>query len=231
MRNFPENLGEFPGLDTINAGDPDDFNPLRTMDTADSIIYSGWNPPANLQGYFEESFVIDNPQPGLWTMIIDNEQPADKLYGIFVNEPSRAPIDNDRVQIGPSSDEATQIFRLTKFEVNSFALGVSASFNSVENAQVSLESIGGAIETLNTHRAGDGVRTNALMHIMDDNMAEIINTESARSHIEDADMAQQVTELTRGQIMAQSNASASVQANASPSAVLDLIAQHAARQA
>ena len=39
-------------------------------------------------------------------------------------------------------------------------------------------------------------------------------------------MAQQISDLTRTQILAQSNASAAVQANASPSLVLDLIEQH-----
>lgn len=224
-----ESYGEDSGVVTITAGDVDAFNPARTMNSADSIVYSGWDPGVNAQGYFEETFVIDNPAAGLWTTIIDNEQPVDKLYGIFVNTPSTAPLETDRVQIGPDSDEATQAFRLTYFQVDSFALGVSASFTSATSSQLSLDSIDNAIQTLNTRRAEDGARVNKLMHVLDDNMAEIINVEAARSHIEDADMAQQITTLTKSQILSQSNASASIQANASPSVILDLIEEQTAQ--
>lgn len=53
--------------------------------------------------------------------------------------------------------------------------------------------------------------------------AKHINVSASRSQIEDADMAVEISEFTRVQIMAQSNQAALAQANATPQALLQLL--------
>ena len=200
-----------------------DLHGLGNMDSADSIKYSGWDPGMNAQGYFEEYFIIDNPAEGLWKIIIDNEDVQDRLYGIFVNEPSKEPTEaQDIVQVGPDNEDNYRM-RLTMYEVDSLSLGVSASFSTTEDAQKSLSSIDDALEQLNEYRAEDGVRMRRLMHIADEGNREVINLEAARSRIEDADMASEFTDMTRQQILDHTMSQAAIFAGRSPMYVLDLI--------
>jgi flagellin len=226
VESYASSDGVFVPQPAVNNGDPDDFG-IGTMDSAASVQYDGWGQHLSATGdYYTEQFVIDDPAEGLWTIIVDNEGPTASSFAIFVNKPTEKPVEGRNVQLGSQNIKDVDTGQISLFEVDSIALGVTANFSNTSLAHNSLESISGAIDTLNTRRAEDGALMNRYLHTLEDNMAEIINIEAARSHIEDADMAMEITALTRSQVLAQSNASAAVQANASPSLVLDLLNQH-----
>lgn len=207
---------------TVNRGDGDVFG-IGTMDSADSVTYSGYDPGLNPQGYYEEYFVIDNPAAGLWTIIVDNQDSQDRVYDIFINEPSQKPGElRDTAQIGPDNKDDFRL-HLNFFEVDSLTLDLSVSFNTAASAQNSLSSIDDALEILNTHRAQDGITQRRLLSIVDETMVEITNAEATRSRIEDADMAAEITQGTVEQILSQTIGAASVLSSEQPQAVLDLI--------
>ncbi len=191
--------------------------------SATSVQYSGYNGYAGSGGWDEESFIITDPAPGQWTIIIDNEQPVPKKYGLFFNTPAVDPEEKDRGQIGAENDENTQVIRLGMFEVSSFALGVSAAFSSTALAQAAISSLDNALERLNDRRADTGTLINRIQHIINDNMAEVINVEASRSRIEDTDMAREIVDYTKSQILSQTGIDATKIANMSGKSVLDLV--------
>jgi len=62
-----------------------------------------------------------------------------------------------------------------------------------------------------------------LGHIIDDLKAEDINISAAKSRIWDADMAVEISDFTRLQILQQSGTAILAQANAQPQSVLQLL--------
>lgn len=204
-----------PVSETVTTGDG--------ITSATSVQYSGYQGYVGSGGWDEESFVITDPAPGQWTIIIDNEQEVPKKYGLFFNEPAVDPEEKDRGQIGAENDENTQVIRLGMFEVSSFALGVSASFSSTALAQASISSLDNALDSLNNRRADTGTMINRIEHIINDNMAEVINVEASRSRIEDTDMARQIVDYTKSQILDQTGIDATRIANMSGQSALDLV--------
>ncbi len=192
--------------------------------SATSVNYSGWAGYAGSGGWDEESFTITDPAPGQWTIIIDNERAGAPLnYGVFFNEPPVEPEEKDRGQIGADNDENTQVVRLGMFEVSSFALGVSASFTSTALAQASINSLDNALDSLNNRRADTGTMINRIEHIINDNMAEVINVEASRSRIEDTDMAREIVDYTKSQLLNQTGIDTTRIANMSGQTALDLV--------
>jgi flagellin len=203
-------------------GDPD-VHGLGTMDSADSIRYSGWDMGVNSQGYYEEYFTITNPAEGMWTIIIDNEDSLDRLYGIFVNEPTRQPVGGNFLQVGPNSNAATNSFDVERFEVDTYALSITANLKTAAGAQASITSLDASLDALNTRRADDGIRVRRLMSIVNNNNTEMINVEASRSRIEDADMANEITEMTKANIVSRANSSALAYSGGEPSLVRALL--------
>ncbi len=210
-----------PGVSDFLGGGGTVSAPVIT--SATSVNYSGWAGYAGSGGWDEESFTITDPAPGQWTIIIDNEQPIPKKYGLFFNEPAVDPEEKDRGQIGADNDENTQVVRLGMFEVSSFALGVSASFTSTALAQASINSLDNALDSLNNRRADTGTMINRIQHIINDNMAEVINVEASRSRIEDTDMAREIVDYTKSQLLSQTGIDATKIANMSGKSALDLV--------
>ena len=72
-------------------------------------------------------------------------------------------------------------------------------------------------------RASLGIQERRLGHIIDDLKAEDINISAAKSRIFDADMASEITDFTRLQILQQSGTAILAQANAQPQNILQLL--------
>ncbi len=94
---------------------------------------------------------------------------------------------------------------------------------SKEAASASLEAIDAAIETVSTQRALLGAVQNRLEHTIKnvDNTAE--NLQSAESNIRDTDMASEMMEYTKYNILSQASQSMLAQANQTPQQVLQLL--------
>ncbi|ADZ85274.1 flagellin N-terminal helical domain-containing protein [Cellulosilyticum lentocellum] len=99
----------------------------------------------------------------------------------------------------------------------------SASVSTISKAQSALDSIDKAINTVSQQRAVFGAVQNRLEHTIQnvDNSSE--NLQSAESRIHDTDMAKEMMEFTRTNVLSQATQAMLAQANQKPNQVLSLL--------
>ncbi len=124
------------------------------------------------------------------------------------------------LQVGPSAG-AANVIATTLGAVDSTTLGVNAL--TLGDGGAAITSITAAIETLGSNRGDLGVAMNRLEHTITNLDTMIENTTASESQIRDVDMAAEISNFTRLQILQQSGTSMLAQANAQPQAVLSLL--------
>ena len=103
-------------------------------------------------------------------------------------------------------------------------LGISGlSISSLTGAQNALSSIQAAIQKVSDHRATLGAIQNRLEHTINNVGVNAENLSASESRIRDADMAQEMTNFTKQQIMVQAGTAMLAQANSLPQNVLKLL--------
>jgi flagellin len=95
--------------------------------------------------------------------------------------------------------------------------------SSVEAASTSLKRLDDAIETISQFRSGFGAYENRLDASISNLTTLQVNTDAARSRIEDADFASETSNMTKAQILSQAATSMLAQANASKQNLLALL--------
>ncbi|MDC3140867.1 flagellin [Alphaproteobacteria bacterium] len=135
-------------------------------------------------------------------------------------------VTDDRVDILGNGDTSSGgVSRIGFNSTNEFrdsgATGVVVS--SVEAASSSLARLDDAIDTVSQFRAGFGAFENRLDASINNLTTLKVNTDAARSRIEDADFAAETSNLTKSQILAQAATSMLAQANASKQNLLALL--------
>ena len=114
--------------------------------------------------------------------------------------------------------------QVTSVTGTKLAATVSApTVSTYEKAQVTLSRIQNAINNVSSQRSALGALQNRLEHTIAnlDNVAE--NTQSAESRIRDTDMASEMVEYSKNNILAQAGQSMLAQANQSTQGVLSLL--------
>lgn len=105
--------------------------------------------------------------------------------------------------------------------IDSGTSGVSVG--TVEAASSSLAALDAAIDKISTFRANFGSYENRLDASINNMTTLKVNTEAARSRIEDADFAKETTNMTKAQILSQAATSMLAQANSSKQNLLALL--------
>jgi flagellin len=126
-----------------------------------------------------------------------------------------------RVRVGENTGENVLV---ASIDIDSTTLGVNASsLLTSAGADTALLAITSAIETVSASRGTIGAKSSRLQTIV--NSLGIIseNVVAAESQIRDADVASEVVNLTKFQILSQSGVSALAQANQSAQSVLSLL--------
>jgi flagellin len=106
-------------------------------------------------------------------------------------------------------------------EISLSTAGVSVS--SVSAANSSLTSLDNAINAVASFRAGFGAHQNRLDAAINNLTTLQVNTDAAKSRIEDADFAAETSNMTKAQILSQAATSMLAQANASKQNLLALL--------
>ena len=108
--------------------------------------------------------------------------------------------------------------------LNTSTLAISAlSITAVAEALTTLEAITTAIETVSTARGKIGAVQNRLVRTINNLSITIENVQAAESQIRDADIAAEVANLTRNQILVEASTAMVGQANLIPQTVLQLL--------
>lgn len=138
-------------------------------------------------------------------------------------------LQNIKFQIGPNADQSVE-FSIP--EINSTTLGINdiSVIGSTEPpltgnaaAEKAIEALDKAIETVSKNRSTLGAIQNRLEHTINNLQVTKENLTSSESRIRDADMALEMTEFTRNNILNQSATAMLAQANQLPQGVLQLL--------
>src|SRR3712207_2851970 len=96
-------------------------------------------------------------------------------------------------------------------------------FDNATNAQASITAIDTAIKQVSTARAGLGALQNRFEHTINNLNVSVENLSASESRIRDADMAQEMMQFTRNQILSQAGTAMLAQANQGSQGVLQLL--------
>ena len=99
----------------------------------------------------------------------------------------------------------------------------SLSVSSTAEAQLTVEFLDAAIQTVNSQRAALGAISNRLDSTVNNLTNISSNLQAGRGHIEDADFAAETTALAKSQILQQASTAMLAQANAAKQNVLSLL--------
>ena len=97
------------------------------------------------------------------------------------------------------------------------------SGNTGTRAQSAIQYIQSCINNLADLQSAVGVQEAGLQRVIDDLSSANVNMNAARSRIQDADMAAEVSEFARAQVISQSATAMIAQANAQPQTVMKLL--------
>jgi flagellin len=107
--------------------------------------------------------------------------------------------------------------------VSAGAATTGTAVGALSMAWTAIDHLNSAINFVSDLRASLGIQERRLGHVIDDLKAQEINVAAAKSRIWDADMASEITEFTRLQILQQSGTAILAQANAQPQNILQLL--------
>jgi len=99
----------------------------------------------------------------------------------------------------------------------------AVTLSTAVDAQGAISAVQDAINLISDVRSSLGIQERRLNYIIDDLKAADINISAAKSRILDADMAVEISEFTRLQILQQSGTAILAQANAQPQSILQLL--------
>jgi len=106
---------------------------------------------------------------------------------------------------------------------NSAAVGAGYTISTQSAAQAALDAISSAVTTKDTIRANLGGIANRLANTISNLSIQAENLQSAESRISDVDVAAEMTEFTRNQILVQAGVAMLAQANSLPQLALQLM--------
>jgi flagellin len=129
---------------------------------------------------------------------------------------------DNRLTVSITDCNANQIGSGTNNNVNQIGSGGSYRLTSRANAQKAIDIIDDAIDDISSARAGVGAYQNRLTYAAANLATVIENTQAAESVIADVDMAAEMTEFTKNQILLQAGTAMLAQANLAPQQVLAL---------
>lgn len=166
---------------------------------------------------------------GLWRMDADDLPPELPVEpGYVMPDPVRPSVTDPVIasgaiilQVGPNPED---IFLIPRFYFSRTALKLDEYDISTQvNARDSIGKVDKMIDRVSEIRGSYGAMDNALGHIVNNLKVGIENLSQAESRIRDADMAKEMMEYMKNNILVQSAQSMLAQANTLPQAVLSLL--------
>jgi flagellin len=131
------------------------------------------------------------------------------------------------IQIGAGTTADDNI-TVSTVDASSSALGISGAAAAVSGGgntefKALIDAVDTAVGTLDENRATLGATLNRFDSVIDNLATTTTNLSEARSRIEDADYAVEVSNMTRANILQQAGTSMLAQANQTPQSVLSLL--------
>ena len=125
-------------------------------------------------------------------------------------------------QVGANNSSSDKI-NVSISKIDSTALTGLSTVDLVNNASSAIDTINTAITTVSTSRANLGAYQNRFEHTISNLSVTAENLSASESRIRDTDMAQEMVQFTRSQILTQAGTAMLAQANQAPQQVLQLL--------
>lgn len=127
-------------------------------------------------------------------------------------------------QIGATSVDSDKIsVKLNAVSSAALAISTNVGIGSAASASSTMTAIDTALTSVNKYMADVGAYQNRLQYTMDNLSTIIENYSASESAIRDVDMAAEVTQFTKNQILQQTGMAMLSQANSAPQQVLTLL--------
>ncbi len=166
-----------------------------------------------------QSSDLDNIQSEVTSLLAEVDNIANNTK--FNGKALIAAAGSATLQIGTTSSETMSITlsgaTTTSLAINGINLGSMAS------ARAALATIKTAIGTVSTNRASLGAYQNRLEHTINNLGTTSENLSAANSRIRDVDMASEMSEFTKNQVLNQAGVAMLAQANQAPQSILKLL--------
>lgn len=127
------------------------------------------------------------------------------------------------IAYGANATESVVVAAAAGFTALAATGGALDSIDVTSGAAAAVTAIESAIDTVNTQRATYGAQQNKLTHIANSLAITNENISAAESNIRDVDMASEMSEYTKNNILVQASTAMLAQANAMPQNVLSLL--------
>jgi len=131
------------------------------------------------------------------------------------------------LHVGANMDQRIQVYieamTATALKLKDSATGEILSLSSPEKANRAIGVIDQALQVVNKQRADLGAYQNRLMYTAKSLLIGYENLQAAESRIRDTDMANEISDFVKNQILAQASISMIAQANTRPQSVLALL--------
>ncbi|GAB6448879.1 flagellin [Bacillus cereus] len=121
------------------------------------------------------------------------------------------------------SDVKGDTMDINTMDATSATLKVTTKIDTATNAGTAMKEIDDALKAVSTARADYGANLNRLNFNIDNINSSKNNLAAAKGRIEDADMAAEVSEMTKNRILTQTGMAMLSQANQNPQQVMSLI--------
>jgi len=128
---------------------------------------------------------------------------------------------NQTLQVGEGSGSQYQL-TVNVGGVSSSALGLSG-IDIVDSATAAIATVGSAIDQVSATRGNIGATINRLNYAVENLGVEVQNATASVSSIQDVNMATEMSNFTRLQVLQQSGTAMLAQANQAPQAVMKLL--------
>jgi len=131
------------------------------------------------------------------------------------------------LHVGANMDQRIQVhieaMTATALKLKDSATGEILSLSSPEKANRAIGVIDQALQVVNKQRADLGAYQNRLMYTAKSLLIGYENLQAAESRIRDTDMANEISDFVKNQILAQASISMIAQANVRPQSILALL--------
>lgn len=140
---------------------------------------------------------------------------------VFYATSSRDHLNAFMLQVGAQGHQGLE---LPRFSISTAALGInSITITRRKYANKALGRLSKALDLLNNRRSTYGALTNRIEHVVANNENTSENTQASESRIRDANMAEEMVELTKHRILMEASQAMLAQANQTPNSILTLL--------
>jgi flagellin len=214
------------GIDQSQRNAQDGISLVQTAEGSLSEVTSMLQRVRDLKVQFANGTLSQDDKDAIATEIgqlateIQNISTQTKFNGISLLDGSQVTF-----QVGAATGESitTTGFNLSGATGASAVVTVQGATTSAQVSSLSLDSIDNAIKVVSTARAGFGAIQNRLEHRLNNLATYQENLVASESRIRDVDMAAEMVNFTKLQILQQAGTSMLAQANQAPQGVLSLL--------